>query len=75
MSNSFDRLSKALAKTLGVSTDELVDSFNPATESDIDKIVNFRKQFFPNGLKWDDRDYLRWRYSFCDNGEDRRGSY
>lgn len=44
----------------------LVDSFRVATEADLDAILVFRKQFFPNGLPWDDRQYLRWRYTFSD---------
>lgn len=75
MSKSFDRLSKALAKTLGISSVELIESFKPATESDLEKVVAFRKLFFTDGLKWDDRDYLRWRYSFSDNTADSHGRY
>lgn len=61
---NFQKLTKVMARTLGLSSEKLIESYKPATATDIDKLLEFRKQNLGNKIKWDDTKYLNWRYNF-----------
>lgn len=59
-----DEATSCVALAMGVSEDTLIDSFSPATEADIDAVVDLRKRLIGRWIDWDDLAYLRWRYRF-----------
>ena len=62
----FSRITRALAKSLGYSPDELMSAFAPAVESDYEAIIAFRRKHLGDHESWNDETYIRWRYAFSD---------
>ena len=53
-----------VARALGMTPDELRESFQPATARHLPSIIDLRSQF--RSRSWDDERYLRWRYDFSE---------
>lgn len=64
MSLSLQKVSKYVSKGLNINPDELQNCFSPATNNDLDGLIKLRKNFLKGQPLWDDRSYLKWRYSF-----------
>lgn len=60
----FEKTSRLVARTLGISASQLQSGFRPAVESDIDDVTAFRLENSANFARSNDRAYLLWRYRF-----------
>ena len=67
MKLTLDRMSPYLAKSLGLSEEEVIGCFRPATHGDFEQVVALRRALFSGTAPWDDCAYLRWRYDFSEN--------
>jgi hypothetical protein len=61
---SYDKVTRVIAKSLKMTPESLRDSFAPATLDELPSILQFRQEFSHANLRWDDKDYLIWRYDF-----------
>lgn len=61
MTLSLQQLIPSLSRSLGIPAGLLLQSFRPATEADLPRILEFRRQI-PDDVWWDDSAYVRWRY-------------
>ena len=59
---SFERTSSLVARGLGVTAGELLASFREAGPDDLDAIVALRESVGGKQNRWNDAEYLRWRY-------------
>jgi hypothetical protein len=59
---SHEKLTRLVARSLGLSPQELEQGLNPATDGDVQDILTLRHQLLPATAHWDDEAYLRWRY-------------
>lgn len=64
MSLSYDKVTRIIAKSLNMTPETLRDSFAPASQEDLPLILQLRQQYSHAGLKWNDQEYLLWRYDF-----------
>lgn len=64
----YPTVSRLLTRALGVGLSELEDSFRPATEVDLQGILDLRANHKKIGHRDDDRAYLTWRYDFQPQG-------
>lgn len=60
---SFDRATRIVARALGVTSKELLDSLRPAGPEDLDDVLALRSTLIGQVGGSVDRDYLRWRYA------------
>jgi hypothetical protein len=51
-----------VSSAMGVSAQELIASFSPASEADLPAIIDLRQRVIGDWIGWDDEAYLRWRY-------------
>ncbi len=58
---SFENLIPYVSQTFGVSTEELERAYRPAVESDLPRILGFRRTVSQD-MWWDDEAFVRWRY-------------
>lgn len=56
-------MSPLVARGLGVSGQELADSFRIAVPDDLDEVLALRKAALGYTPTWDDRRYMQWRYA------------
>ena len=61
---SFAKTTTLVARTLGLTPDELRASFQPARLCHLPGITDMRRRVIGSHLTWDDARYLRWRYDF-----------
>ena len=66
---SLDKAAKVVARSLGMSQDELIQSFRPATWLDLPQILALRQAVLAHDITWDDAAYLSWRYRLSRPGE------
>ena len=59
---SFTRTTTLVARALGITPDELRDSFQAATLDHLPGVIRLRNKV--RSAPWDDASYLRWRYDF-----------
>lgn len=71
MKMTLERISPYLAKSLGMTGEQLSQCFSPATTDDLDELARFRQALFDGDAPWDDRSYLEWRYRFDDTGHEK----
>lgn len=69
MNFSYDKVTRVLARALTKSPEELRAAFAPVQEREFDLIVQFRQQNMNGHIKWDDANYLRWRYHWATDDE------
>ncbi len=67
---SFPKASSLVARALGISAEQLRSGFRAATTEDLPAILDVRRRVIGDQLRWDDAEYLRWRYAF---GPDSKG--
>lgn len=61
MSWSLQQLGPYVSQSLGVPYERLLESFRPATDADVPRILELRR-LVSGGMWWDDEAYVRWRY-------------
>lgn len=64
MNLSYDKVTRVIAKSLSLMPEELRQAFVPADVNDIGLILEFRREYLGNHIKWDDARYIEWRYDF-----------
>jgi hypothetical protein len=64
MNLSYDKVTRVIAKALAITPETLRGSFAPATFDELPQIIQFRHDFLPATKKWNDENYLCWRYDF-----------
>jgi hypothetical protein len=57
-------LTRLVARSLGMSTQDLLLALAPASLAEFDSVLAFRQQHLHVQAQWDDSAYLRWRYRF-----------
>lgn len=57
-----DKTARLVARSLGVSANELAASFRPAAMADLPQILALRAEVLGASITWDDAAYLAWRY-------------
>lgn len=60
----FTRTTALVARALGLTPTELLESFRPAGAADLDGVLALRQQELARQTWWDDATYLQWRYHF-----------
>lgn len=61
MPESFESLIPYVARAFDLDEPQIVESFRPATESDLPQILALRQAVTP-GMWWDDAAFVKWRY-------------
>ena len=69
---SFAKTTTLVARTLGMTPEELRASFQPAQLRHLPSITDMRRRVIGSHLTWDDARYLRWRYDL-EGRPDSRG--
>jgi len=69
MKLSLQKVSRYVSKGLNINPDTIQDCFSPATKKDFEGLIELRNDLSKNQSLWDDRSYLKWRYSFNDEAE------
>jgi hypothetical protein len=59
---SYDVTTKLVARALGMRADELEGSLRPAVLDDLPAVLALRQDSLGAQIRWNDRDYLSWRY-------------
>jgi hypothetical protein len=59
---NFERVSKLVARSLGVHAGELQRRLREATPGDMGQVLALRRSAFGDQIQWDDSAYLEWRY-------------
>ena len=62
-SPDLERLSRPLARLLGVPEARLPDCLTASSEADLPGVLRIRSAVIGEGLAWDDLAYLKWRYA------------
>ena len=57
-----DKLTRLVARSLGVEASTLQLGLNPALLADLPEVAALRREHLHLSEQWDDRAYLRWRY-------------
>ncbi len=72
----FEKVKYYTSKTLGINSENLVKSFQPAQKKDISEVAQFRKLILnPEVPLCDDEKYLKWMYSNFSNGSNEGNTY
>jgi hypothetical protein len=61
---SFAKTTTLVSRALGLTPQQLHESFRPARMGDLEGVVALRRRVIGSNLSWDDSRYLRWRYDF-----------
>ena len=69
MKLSLQKVSQYVSKGLNINPDKMQDCFSPATNIDLEGLIELRTNLFESQPLWDDKSYLKWRYSFDDNSD------
>ena len=59
-----ERMTRLVARALGLSAPQLLEAFKPATAEHLADVVALRQALFGADIHWDDAAYLTWRYHF-----------
>jgi hypothetical protein len=59
-----ERMTRLVARALGLSAPQLLEAFKPATAEHLADVVALRQALFGADIHWDDAAYLTWRYRF-----------
>lgn len=62
---SHERVTKLVARSLGLGPQDLIESLRSATHADLDAIVALRRRVLGPNVTWNDREYLSWRYGLA----------
>jgi len=57
-----EEATSGVSSAMGLSAQALIESFSPASEADLDAIIDLRQRVIGSWIDWDDETYLRWRY-------------
>jgi hypothetical protein len=61
---SFAKTTTLVSRALGLTAQQLRDSFRPARLEDLPGVLALRRRVIGSNLSWDDSRYLQWRYDF-----------
>jgi len=61
---SVDRMTKLVARAVGLSPQQLLDSFIPGAAEHLAGVLELRNTLFGASIHWDDKAYMTWRYRF-----------
>lgn len=71
MDLNINTISNYVSRFLDVDIEKLPDHFAPAKKDDFEKLIKFRESLFQRGAPWDDATYIKWRYTFDPEAQEK----